>query len=76
MAARVWRPDGPGSFQAPSDVRAVHDRTGRLWTRSRARWTSTGSHYIRWCVLVADYGPVTEDATTRPLPATTTERPK
>lgn len=62
--ARSWRPDGPGSFQAPDDVRAVQDRTGRRWTRSGPRWTCTGSHWIRWRVLVADHGPLTEE--TRP----------
>lgn len=66
MAARTWRPDGPGSFQAPDGVRAVQDRTGRRWTRSGPRWTSTGSHFIRWRVLVAEHGPLTEVAT-RPI---------
>jgi hypothetical protein len=56
----TWRPDGPGSFQAPPGVQAVRDRTGRVWRRSRARWTANGSHFIRWRTLVADYGPVTE----------------
>ncbi|WP_033307380.1 hypothetical protein RFN58_07085 [Streptomyces iakyrus] len=60
MTGRCWRPDGPGSFQAPEDVRAVTDRTGRRWTRSGPRWTCTGSHFIRWRVLVADHGPLTE----------------
>jgi hypothetical protein len=60
MAARTWRPDGPGSFRAPPDVRAVHDRAGHLWTRKGARWTRSGTHHIRWRVLVADQGPVTE----------------
>lgn len=60
MSARVWRPDGPGSFLAPDGVRAVRDRTGRVWTRSPTRWTANGSCYIRWRVLVAEYGPVTE----------------
>ncbi|SEC02656.1 hypothetical protein SAMN04490357_0995 [Streptomyces misionensis] len=64
MAARTWRANGPGSFQAPIDVRAVTDRTGRCWTRSGTRWTCTGSHYIRWRVLIADHGPLTEE--TRP----------
>ena len=63
-AARTWRPDGPGSFQAPADVRAVQDRTGRRWTKSGPRWTCTGSHFIRWRVLVAEHGPLAED--TRP----------
>ncbi|MFI0915237.1 hypothetical protein [Streptomyces abikoensis] len=60
MTQRTWRPDGPGSFQAPPDVHAVHDRNGRLWKRSGPRWTTIGSHYIRWRVLVADHGPLTE----------------
>ena len=61
MAARTWRPGGPGSFQAPADVTAVIDRTGRRWTRNkpRTRWHSGGPH-IRWRVLVADHGPLTE----------------
>ncbi|MFF7880965.1 hypothetical protein ACH40F_08195 [Streptomyces sp. NPDC020794] len=66
MTARTWRPDGPGSFKTPSGVAAVRDRTGRLWTRSRARWTCTGSYFIRWRVLVAEHGPVTEETTVRP----------
>ncbi|UOB09126.1 hypothetical protein MQE23_08675 [Streptomyces sp. HP-A2021] len=53
MTARTWRADGPGSFQAPPDVRAVQDRTG-------PRWTANGSHFIRWRVLVAEHGPVSE----------------
>lgn len=60
MTARTWRPDGPGSFQAPDGVAAVTDRSGRRWTRQDARWTCNGSHFIRWCVLVADHGPLTE----------------
>lgn len=60
MTARTWRPGGPGSFQAPPDVTAVTDRSGRPWTKHGARWTCTGSHYIRWRVLVADHGPLTE----------------
>ncbi|MCC9686924.1 hypothetical protein [Streptomyces sp. MNU103] len=60
MSARTWRPDGPGSFLAPPGVHAVHDRTGRLWTRDTTRWTSDGSSWIRWRVLVAEHGPVTE----------------
>ncbi|MES9522411.1 hypothetical protein [Streptomyces capoamus] len=60
MTARSWRPDGPGSFQAPADVRAVTDRGNRRWSKKGARWTSNGSHFIRWRVLVADHGPVTE----------------
>jgi len=60
VTARTWRPGGPGSFQAPAGVTAVTDRTGRCWTKSGPRWTSTGSHYIRWRVLVADHGPLTE----------------
>ncbi|MEV8396319.1 hypothetical protein [Streptomyces niveus] len=63
MSARTWRPDGPGSFQAPRDVTAVRDRTGRLWTRGPTRWTATGSHWIRWRTLVAEHGPVAEDTT-------------
>lgn len=59
-AARTWCPDGPGSFLAPADVRAVRDRDGRVWTRGHTRWTCTGSHWIRWRVLVAEHGPVTE----------------
>lgn len=59
MAARSWRPDGPGSFQAPANVRAVTDRTGRRWTRHTTRWSSGGT-WIRWRVLVAEHGPVTE----------------
>jgi hypothetical protein len=61
MTARIWRPDGPGSFQAPTGVTAVTDRTGRRWTKNGPRWTCTGSHYIRWRVLVADHGPITEE---------------
>lgn len=60
MTARSWRPNGPGSFQAPAGVTAVTDRTGRRWTKNGPRWTCTGSHFIRWRVLVADHGPVTE----------------
>lgn len=62
---RTWRPDGPGSFQAPTDVTAVRDRTGCRWTRSqyRTRWTANGSHWIRWRTLIADHGPVTEEPT-------------
>ncbi|MGW4043015.1 hypothetical protein [Streptomyces sp. NPDC004721] len=59
-SARTWRPDGPGSFQAPQGVQAVNDRTGRQWSRRGPRWTCTGSHFIRWRVLVAQHGPVTE----------------
>ena len=55
MSARTWRPDGPGSFLHPDGVTAVQDRTGRLWTRSRARWTTTGSNWIRWRTLVAEH---------------------
>ncbi|MFE9127033.1 hypothetical protein ACFYOF_16710 [Streptomyces sp. NPDC007148] len=62
MTARTWRPDGPGSFQAPAGVTAVQDRTGRRWTKHGARWTCTGARYIRWRVLVAEHGPVTEEA--------------
>lgn len=64
MTARSWRPDGPGSFQAPAGVRAVTDRTGRRWSKDGARWTCNGSRYIRWRVLVAEHGPVTEAAAT------------
>jgi hypothetical protein len=60
VTARSWRPDGPGSFQAPASVRAVTDRTGRRWTRDGPRWTCNGSHWIRWRGLVAEHGPVTE----------------
>lgn len=60
MTARTWRPDGPGSFQAPPDVRKVRDRTGRLWSKDRARWTSNGTRWIRWRVLVAEHGPLAE----------------
>lgn len=62
MSARTWRPDGPGSFQAPDGVHAVRDKHGRLWTRNTTRWTCTGTHWIRWRVLVAEHGPVTEAA--------------
>lgn len=65
MTARVWRPDGPGSFKTPSGVAAVRDRTGRVWRRDRARWTAGGAPYLRWRVLVAEHGPLTED-TARP----------
>lgn len=64
MAARSWRPNGPGSFQAPAGVERVRDRSGRLWTRRGPRWTHTDSHWIRWRVLVDQHGPVTEE--TRP----------
>jgi hypothetical protein len=60
MTARTWRPNGPGSFQAPDGVRKVRDCTGRLWTRSTTRWTSNGTHWIRWRVLVAEHGPIAE----------------
>ena len=60
MTARSWRPDGPGSFQAPASVQRVRDRTNRVWRRSGPRWTTNGTHYIRWRVLVAEHGPVTE----------------
>lgn len=59
-AARTWMPDGPGSFQAPPDVQAVSDRHGRIWTRGPTRWTCTGTRWIRWWILVAEHGPVTE----------------
>lgn len=59
-AARTWRPDGPGSFQAPQGAHTVRDQHGRLWTRGPTRWTCTGSHWIRWRVVVAEHGPVTE----------------
>lgn len=63
MSTRAWRPDGPGSFQAPADVQTVRDRTGRLWTRSpyRTRWSCTGTHWIRWRTLIAEHGPVAEE---------------
>ncbi|MFG3662589.1 hypothetical protein [Streptomyces sp. NPDC047706] len=57
---RTWRPDGPGSFQAPDGVPAVTDRHNRLWTKRTTRWTSDGSRWLRWRNLVADHGPVTE----------------
>jgi hypothetical protein len=60
MTARTWQPDGPGSFQAPTGVTAVTDRTGRRWRRDGTRWTCTGAHWIRWRSLVADHGPITE----------------
>jgi hypothetical protein len=60
MAARTWRPDGPGSFQAPPGVHTVLDRAGRRWTKNGTRWTCTGSRWIRWRVLVDQRGPVTE----------------
>lgn len=63
QAARVWRPDGPGSFQAPAGVQTVRDRTGRAWTRNGTRWTCTGTHWIRWRLLVTDHGPLTEENT-------------
>lgn len=66
MSTRSWRPDGPGSFLAPDNVSAVRDRTGRLWTRNRTRWTCTGSHWVRWRVLVADHGPVTDETLRKP----------
>ncbi|MFI9344971.1 hypothetical protein ACIG0D_27450 [Streptomyces sp. NPDC052773] len=62
MTARTWRPDGPGSFQAPPAVTAVQDRAGRLWTKRGPRWTCNGRRFIRWRVLVAEHGPVTEAA--------------
>lgn len=63
MTARTWRPDGPGSFQAPAGARTVRDRAGRRWTRDGTRWTCTGTHWIRWRVLVTDHGPPTEENT-------------
>lgn len=60
MTARSWRPDGPGSFRAPSGVNKVTDRTGCRWSKSGPRWTANGSHFIRWRVLVAEHGPVAE----------------
>ncbi|MDH6489597.1 hypothetical protein [Streptomyces sp. SAI-127] len=60
---RTWRPDGPGSFQAPAGVTAVRDRASRLWTRDGTRWTCTGTRWIRWRVLVAEHGPLTEQTT-------------
>ncbi|MFC8332793.1 hypothetical protein [Streptomyces olivaceus] len=75
MTARTWRPDGPGSFQAPDGVHAVHDNRGRLWTRNTTRWTCTGSHWIRWRVLVADHGPVTEVPAHPAQRATSSTRP-
>jgi hypothetical protein len=63
---RTWRPDGPGSFQAPAGLTAVTDRHHRLWTRGTTRWTCNGARWIRWCVLVAEHGPVTEARGGRP----------
>lgn len=60
MTKRTWRPNGPGSFQAPVGVCVVTDRADRRWFRRGPRWTCTGSHFIRWRVLVADHGPVVE----------------
>jgi hypothetical protein len=74
VTARTWRPDGPGSFQAPKGVRAVRDNRGRLWTRHTTRWTCSGSRWIRWRVLVADHGPVTE-ATDHPAQRATLSTP-
>lgn len=67
MTARSWRPDGPGSFQAPAGVDRVRDRTGRLWTRSahRTRWSHDGAPYVRWRVLVAEHGPLVEETAAR-----------
>jgi hypothetical protein len=63
VTARTWRPDGPGSFQAPPDVQRVRDRTGRLWSRNqpRTRWTSGSGPHIRWRVLVDQHGPLAEE---------------
>ena len=61
MTARSWRPDGPGSFQAPDGVTAVVDRTGCRWTKNGPRWTCTGTRWIRWRQLVAEHGPITEE---------------
>ncbi|MFJ5779754.1 hypothetical protein [Streptomyces sp. NPDC093094] len=61
MTLRTWRPDGPGSFLAPQGVTAVRDSTGRLWRRGTTRWTTNGSRWIRWRVLVAEHGPLTEE---------------
>lgn len=74
MTARAWKPDSPSSFQAPAGVRAVQDRTGRRWTRQRARWTTTGSHFIRWRVLVAEHGPLTEETAIPAHPQNPTEK--
>lgn len=63
---RTWRPDGPGSFQALAGVTAVTDRHNRTWTRGGTRWTCNGTRWIRWRVLVADHGPVTETRRARP----------
>jgi hypothetical protein len=60
MAARTWKPDGPGSFRSPSGVTHVSDRHGRKWTRYRARWTANRKHFIRWRDLVAEHGPLAE----------------
>ena len=59
-AARVWRPDGPGSFRSPTGVTTVRDRTGRTWTRYHARWTTDRKHFIRWRDLIAEHGPLSE----------------
>ncbi|MFF4900518.1 hypothetical protein [Streptomyces sp. NPDC001068] len=64
--SRTWRPDGPGSFQAPAGVTAVTDRTGRLWTKRTTRWTRNGTNWVRWCTLVAEHGPVHEARRGRP----------
>lgn len=73
MTARTWRPDGPGSYQAPPGVHAITDHTGRPWAKHGPRWTSTGTHFIRWRTLVADHGPVTE-TTAHPQRHTEAER--
>lgn len=65
MTARTWRSDGPGSFQAPAGVTHVRDRTGRLWIKSGPRWFCGTVPYIRWCVLIAEHGPVTEETSPR-----------
>ncbi|MEV6081745.1 hypothetical protein AB0L80_42750 [Streptomyces sp. NPDC052069] len=65
MSQSTWRPDGPGSFLAPDGITAVRDRTGRLWTRGHTRWTTTGSHWIRWRTLVATHGPVADATPTK-----------
>ncbi|MER7835294.1 hypothetical protein ABTY98_05125 [Streptomyces sp. NPDC096040] len=62
---RTWRPDGPGSFQAPAGVTAVTDKRNRQWTRDTTRWTHDGSRWLRWRVLVAEHGPVTESRRAR-----------
>lgn len=58
--ARVWRPNGPGSWRHPVGVRAVRDQHGVLWTRGATRWSCDGRTWIRWYQLVEKRGPVEE----------------